>query len=259
MSPDLEPSQNSTFLQCGGNSLLAVQFSDKVESALNIHLLRLLDVILHETFSDVLMYIETSICESRKLNAEMSDQSDLPLSQDSVDILKKKVLHNLSNMKQTETELEIPKFGTEASDFALSNSLKDAVNQMTEDGVSHKKLVNRKRKFNCNTDADFSMDICKEEDSPKLTVSCDLTDSDHWSVRGHRIGSVGKGNGGLLYEASTYPCPVRFSQNLDPVLQKDALTLTVCWKVDTGKCVDASPVIATERYILLKKNENKKS
>lgn len=238
------PDVDSNFITSGGDSLTAVQFSDKVESSLNIKLPRLLDLVLHNTYKDIITYIE--MCVNR---AKSPQQMCMEKSVDIDESALKK--GGTGNVNSDNFDIVVSVLNDEKRQFDISSS-------------AERKDFYRKRKYD---DKSEEIDLADAENRCKESLTFG-NETGYKMVCENTISSVGRGNRGIICPnlkgdlmranclvrserslSQTYECNINSEHtNIDETQGHDSnMTLEICWKVNTGKCVDASPVIARHR------------
>ncbi|XP_021339198.1 acyl-CoA synthetase family member 4-like isoform X2 [Mizuhopecten yessoensis] len=247
------PTVDSKFITSGGDSLLAVQFSEKVEATFNKRLPKLLDIILHDTYANILCYIEECVCgQSQKIPQKNSQTENVYLKSivtgkfDTESVMKK---IGTENLNVNDVDIVIEDFNERKKPFDVPIDSKG-------------KSFNRKRKYYDNKAENQNLKNLGTKASFMIK-----TKTDHRSVNDHIILSVGRGNNGIMranlkedveieHESTSTSVFQTQDCNLDrratdtfsrPGPSRRGMTLDICWKVNTGKCVDASPVIARDR------------
>lgn len=226
------------FMLSGGDSLQAMRLFDYLTVSTETASAGLLEVILDGSFSDVLKHLASS-CQatSGKRRAE-----------DSASVVAYKRYHTEVDSNSKPEGVLSPVVSSERNNTGF------VVVRRAADVVFRDCFLNRQQRLAKDAKAeDDNMDwIEKNDPSAELASKPDLTAANSSSGRPTDFVHVNRDipssseqiqNSNTRHDVPSQPAVPNDSQPLD---------LQVCWSSDTGRCVDASPVllIAPERAIV---------
>lgn len=273
------PSNNidstARFLMCGGDSFSALTLADQLELTLGLTLPQLLDLILHKTFSDICSYIEKEI-QFRKTN-KGSESIDFNIKKE---VLPEKTSTNFENsISETKTNYMLSENDRNIDlisktsktnyvdnlvikDKSKNNYIEDHDNwtyHLEDDNMSTGAFNRKRRKyttdfsnvedFDTSNDKNIGINKCEKNN---LVVELSIS-------RGNRIRKVckyecgelkqnaGISDGHFMYEEQTVKYDKVHSTSEDTTDKCLCIDVTEAWKYNTGKCVDASPLVVRFR------------
>lgn len=255
---DIEETLN--FITAGGDSVRAVQLASDIENYVDVRLPQLLDVLLHNTLGDVCKYVLSAI-------RERSDNEEDELRDCKYDVAD--VNDELNEM--TDSKYTVDDISGEISETRNKHVRKRRGSKFDEgvsgSSVNHKPLFNReisttKRKLDEDIGIaadkstknfnEFQFSICRTNKVMKVNDNCEMVN------KLRRMGNIENLITGKVMKLNDNSEKVKNNtqigkENLvkgkvddDKVVMERNCRLEEVWRYNTGKCVDASPLIAVQ-------------
>lgn len=202
--------ERQNFILQGGSSFSAVQFAEEIESALHLNFPLLIDVILHETFQDVVGYIKVC-CSNRHLQGQGHDVKIKGTTQSNESISRLNLTEHVNSIKR----------GFHQTQQNIIEKSKSTVESSAIFTASEKQTKSEDEEVNLTGDRS----VLKESESPYFM-------------------SIQRGSKYLSHSNSISHAERKCMDKLNKTFKSGQLLLKEKWQFDMGKCVDASPLIA---------------
>lgn len=218
------------FVLSGGDSVRALQLANQIEDYMNIQLPWLLDFILHKSFSDILIAVK-NVLEERRKNYDHTKCSFITQNENIDGML---VPQNSKKRKYGELE-GYEKFNL-FENLSFSNEKLSWINTIYN---SASIKITMRSVSKCNSCSDW-------------LIHTDETLS-NFNYRSHFLPSWRKYSEKIVqseFKKDSKPDQLQTileSNNEPPNKRPHNFSIKVKWKYNTGKCVDASPLITSLR------------
>eukprot|EP00106_Octopus_bimaculoides_P004599 XP_014772041.1 PREDICTED: acyl-CoA synthetase family member 4-like [Octopus bimaculoides] len=213
------------FLAKGGDSLLAMQFINRLQLDLNLQLNHILPLVLHNPYKDILDIIRESLSKHKHSTSdEESKPSELRLSSDNWKglnkFVKKKHLENVQNTQVHSTD----------SVNYINHRQKNIIPKLSKDSLG--------KPENVNVDDDGIL--------PKKKTKTNNVSNNHYGL-----------------QSKSDSISLEFPKLNSVCCHHRKKEVNIHWTYNTGKCVDASPIVAQlsnkEKIIIVGSHSHKVS
>ncbi|XP_053407469.1 beta-alanine-activating enzyme-like [Mercenaria mercenaria] len=202
------------FILAGGDSLKAVRLANTIENILNVQLPQLVDIVLHQTFSDVRKYLISIVGQG-------SEQVDKEKSE---------------GLKDDQIVTDEFNKGKSINNFEIERNTSSTLDDCNQKLITTKEKIMYKRKLG---EDQTSKQLTKVLNDTQFTVSrCNRLDyincTETVFIRG------------MTCRKRKAAFSVAGKRDQLKVVQECYLKLEEMWKYNTGKCVDASPLLVVK-------------